>query len=105
MTAGRRDTLIAIERATTAEDEYGEEVSGWAPVATEWAAVFWGRGDERRQAASEQGQQAATFQVLANLDTLAVTIKDRINYAGLWDIQGIAPIGRGLIELTALRTQ
>jgi SPP1 family predicted phage head-tail adaptor len=106
VTAGRHDQLITIERATTTQDDYGDEVPTWAEYAREWAAVFYGRGDERRQAAMEQGQQAATFQVLANLDTLSVTLKDRITLAGFqWDIQGISPDTprRGLVELTATR--
>lgn len=106
MTAGRRNTLITIERATTAQATDGEETTVWAEFASEWAAVFYGRGDERRQAAMEQGQQPATFQVLANDKTLGVGVKDRIQADGVWDIVGIAPDTprRGEIEFTGVRT-
>ena len=106
MTAGRRDSLVEFQTYTTTQDEYGEETPSWSTVAEEWAAVFYGRGDERRQAAMEQGAQPAVFQVLANATTRAMTVKDRIVHdeAG-WDIVGIAPDTpkRGLIEFTATR--
>lgn len=105
MTAGKRDQQIVIQRATAMEDEYGGETLTWATLATEWAAVFYGRGEERRQIASEQGNQAATFQVLANDDTRSVGVKDRITHNGYsWDIVGIAPLNRGEIEFSAVRS-
>lgn len=106
MTAGRRDQLITLETATTTQDDYGEEISTWGTIGTEWAAVFYGRGDERRQAAMEQGSQAATFQMLSNPITRALTLKDRIQFGGAWDIEGIAPDmpKRGYIEITAVRS-
>lgn len=106
MTAGNRDDLITIQRATTAQDDYGEEIETWAELGQEWAAIFWGRGDERRQAAAEQGQQAAQFQCLSNTMTRGVLVKDRITFGGsTFDIVGIAPDtpGRGSIEFTTVR--
>lgn len=107
MTAGRRDQLIELQRAVADQDQYGEEVLVWATLGKEWAAVFYGRGDERRQAAAEQGTQAANFQMLANLTTLGLKIEDRIVLDGrVWDIVGISPHTpeRGLIEVTATAT-
>lgn len=106
MTAGRRDQYITIEHATASTDGYGGETLTWATLANEWAAVFYGRGDERRQAALEQGSQAVTFQCLSNTLTRAVILKDRISFGGsYYDIVGIAPEtpGRGLIEFTTVR--
>lgn len=106
MTAGRRNQLVTLSRYTATQDDYGEETQTWGPIGTEWAAVFYGRGDERRQAAAEQGQQAANFQMLSNAQTRALTIKDRIELDGVaWDILGISPDtpARGLIEATAVR--
>ena len=107
MTAGRRDQLVALQTYTATQDGAGEETQTWGTVASEWAAVFYGRGDERRQAAMKQGTQPAVFQVLSNTTTRALTTKDRIvldDYA--WDIVGVAPDWpkRGLIELTAALT-
>lgn len=111
MTSGRRDQLVELQRAGTTQDQYGEEIQAWPPdggsiLGTEWAAIFYGRGDERRQAAMEQGSQAATFQMLSNPITRALTVKDRIEYEGNWDIEGIAPDmpKRGYIEIAAVRS-
>lgn len=105
MTAGRRDTLISIERAVAVQDPYGEETLTWSQLGTEWAAVFYGRGDERRQAAMEQGTQAATFQLLANAMTRSLTLRDRIVLDEMaWDITGAVPVGRQHVEVTATRS-
>ena len=103
---GRRDQLISLERATTTQNAYGEEVPTWGPLGKEWAAIYWGRGDERRQAAMEQGSQAATFQMLSNALTRSAKVTDRIVFQGNWDITGIAPDtpARGHIEFTAVRS-
>lgn len=103
----RRDQLVTLQRFTATQDDYGEETQVWTELGKEWAAVFYGRGDERRQAAQEQGQQAANFQMLANLTTLGLKLEDRIVLDGLvWDIVGISPHTpqRGLIEVTATAT-
>ncbi|MBX7459551.1 head-tail adaptor protein [Qipengyuania huizhouensis] len=103
---GRRDQLVTLERATTVQDEYGDEIPSWSTIGQEWAAIYYGRGSERRQAAMEQGAQPANFGMLANPITLGLTVKDRINHAGAtWDIEGIAPDTprRGEIEVTAVR--
>ena len=105
MTAGRRDQLVTLERFTTTTNDYNEAIENWSPIGREWVAVYFGAGSERRQAAMEQGQQAATFQFLANARTRGLTIRDRIQHDGEWDIQGISPDtpSRGLIEITAVR--
>lgn len=106
-TIGRRDQLVTLERATAMRDGYGEDAPNWATIGQEWAAVWFGKGAERRQAAMEQGQQAATFGMLANPITEGLTLADRIVHAGsVWDIEGIAPDmpRRGEIEVTATRT-
>ncbi|MFN6934938.1 MAG: head-tail adaptor protein [Tsuneonella sp.] len=107
MTAGRRDTLLTLQRYTVTQDDYGEEQPTWADIGTEWAAIYWGRGDERRQAAMEQGTQAATFNMLSNTLTRSLTLRDRISgEAGTFDIVGVAPDTpkRGEIEFTATRS-
>lgn len=107
MPAGRRAQRITLQRYTAAQDDYGEEVQTWADLGDEWAAVFYGRGDERRQAAMEQGAQPATFQMLSNTTTRALRLRDRIVLDSVtWDITGVAPDTprRGLIEVTAVRS-
>lgn len=104
MTAGRRDSLIRLERFTATQDEYGEEVQTWAEIGTEWAAVFYGRGDERREAAREQGEKTATFLMLGNAMTRGLMVRDRIVHGGgAWDIVDISldTPRRGYVEATA----
>lgn len=103
----RRDQLITLQFFTATQDEYGEETQTWTELGKEWAAVFYGRGDERRQAAQEQGQQAANFQMLANQITLDLKIEDRVILDGaVWNIVGVSPHTpkRGLVEVTATAT-
>lgn len=101
--AGKLKNRVAIQRATTAQDEYGEEIETWADLTARWAAIFYGKGDERRQAAMEQGKQPASFVMRDDSVTRTVTIRDRLAHAGgLWDIVGISPVD-GDIEFTAVR--
>lgn len=106
MNSSGRDKLIEFERFTATENDYGEEIEAWAPAFKRWAQVWMGKGSERREAAMEQGSQAATFGLLMDSDTRAITLKDRLIYAGsVWDIEGIAPDTpqRGEMEITATR--
>lgn len=102
--AGQRDQRIAFERATVETDDHGEDVATWAEIAERWAAVNYGRGDERREGAREGGVQPATFIVLADEDTRTVGLTDRIRFrGGVWEIKGVAPRGRAEIEFSAVR--
>lgn len=106
MSRKKRGDLVTFQRATVTQDAYGEEISTWATLSQEHAQVFYGRGDERRQAAMEQGEQAATFQVPSNTNTRSVTLKDRISFDGsLWDIESKAldTPNRRKVEFTATR--
>lgn len=104
--AGKRIHRIVFERAAKGQDANGEEIDTWVEHARALAAVFFGRGDERRQAARETGTQSATFGVPSTALTRSVGYADRIAYQdGAWDITGIAPDTpkRGEIEFTAVR--
>lgn len=104
MTAGKRDSRITFQRFSSVQNEYGEEVQTWAPIGEAWAAVYYGKGDERRQAAREQGGQAASFAVLSNAVSRGIKITDRIVMgADNWDVTGISPVSRREIEFTAKR--
>ena len=103
MSAGLRDRLITIERATVTQDDYGEETEVWGSIGRAWARVFYSRGNERREAAADRSEMPITFVVLANDLTRAITAKDRVSYDNLiWNIEGIAPVTRGDIEITAV---
>ena len=106
LAAGPREHRVTLQRASSTKDEYNEDVPAWAPLGTRMAAVFMGRGAERREAAMERGRQPATFQLLGCALVRSLTLKDRVGYAGsAWDIEGIAPDTpqRGLYEITAVR--
>ena len=100
---GKFDQRIGFERATLVADEYGSEVPSWAEIAQRWAALSYGRGDERREAAREGGVQPATFIVLADEVTRTLVVTDRISFGGVWNITGIVPRGRAEIEITAVK--
>lgn len=102
--AGDRDTRIAFERLTSGQDNYGEQTESWDALGTSMAKVFYGRGDERRQAAREQANKQATFNVAQNAVTRGITETDRIKVgAVIWNITDISPIGKGEIDFTAAR--
>ena len=103
-----RDNFITLQRAIRTEDAYGEPVETWQAIGQEWAAIYYGRGDERRNAAMEQGEQPASFEMLSNTKTRSLTLRDRIIADGLvWDIRGIArdTPKRGYIAITAVADQ
>lgn len=103
MEAGTRDRLVSIERATAVQDDFGEEILTWAEVFKEWARVFYSRGNERREAAADRSEMPITFSVLANSNSRSIVATDRIVYDGLiWNIEGIAPVTRADIEITAV---
>ena len=107
MSIGRRRDKIVLQSYSATQDDYGQEVEAWSDVGEEWAEVQYGRGDERRQAAMEQGSITATFVVDDNSRTRAVTLRDRIAFVhsgGEWDIFENIPGKPGERRITATRT-
>ena len=105
MTSRKRDNLITLQRAVKTEDAYGEPIETWQAIGQEWSALYYGRGSERREAAMEQGAQPATFEVLSNIKTRGLTLRDRLIADGrVWDIRGVAfdTPKRGHIAITAV---
>lgn len=93
MKTGNRNRLIIIERAgPDIDDGYTTKPGEFAEYARAFAEVIFSTGSERREAAQEQASAAATFRVLDNPLTRAVTVKDRISFDGsTWDIQSAVP--------------
>jgi head-tail adaptor len=103
--AGQRNKLVIVQRATTAKDSYGEPIQTWAEIGRLYAAMIHGRGDERRQAAMEQGAQPATFQMLSGAITRGLRLRDRLIAEGMiWDVRGIVVDSpqRGTVEVVAV---
>ncbi len=106
--AGQRNKLVIIQRATTAKDAYGEPIETWAEIGRVMAAMIHGRGDERRQAAMEQGMQPATFQMLSASVTRGLRLRDRLIAEGvIWDVRGVVVDSpqRGTVEVVAVANQ
>lgn len=81
MKSRNRPHKIAIQRPGTPEDDGYTTIPGaWATWCMEYAAIYYGTGTEQRQAAQEQAAQAATFEVLSNSKTRAVSVGDRVCY-------------------------
>lgn len=105
MPAGRRDQRISFQRNAPIDNDHGDPLPNWLPLGEAWAAIAWGRGDERRLAASEERVQSATFTAPDSAMARGVTERDRIVHAGLpWNIVGIIPrLRTGEIDFDARR--
>lgn len=103
--AGQRDQLIVFERwSETGTNDLNEPVGAWAQLAQAWAMVRWGSSSERIEAARLGGAQQAIWTVDRVPEYVAVTITDRIRQdSTVWNITGIAPIGREAIAFTTVR--
>ena len=90
----------------TTLDDYGDEIEAWSDAFDEYAAIFYGTGTEQREAAQMQANQTATFEVLSNARTRAIsTGTTRVVYNGAaWDVRAVAEIGlNNGVKVTATR--
>lgn len=97
------DRQITIQRATSVQDGFGEEVATWSDLMTIWAEVTPTRGAEPYIADRFEAGRVNTFRVRYNQDATAILETDRISYEGeVYDIHSIQELGRreGLV-LTA----
>lgn len=89
--AGERTTVVNFQRGTAVPDDYTTEASiDWSTLVLDVdvaAKVLYGTGSERRQAAQEGAQQAATVMVNWTPTLAGVVSKDRAVFDGFdWDI-------------------
>lgn len=107
MRAGARSYPVAFIRAATSTNDYNETVEDWAnptTLATVTAQIIFGSAQEKREAAQQAAEQAATFQCLRSPALDGVTAKDRISFDGSqWGIIERAPLDRMTIRFTAMR--
>lgn len=104
--AGRRNKRIMIEARTVAEDGYGGEAETWTAYARPWVSVYYGSGAEQRDAAQQGGSQAASFEMLSNSKTRAIsTVDHRIQFdGGIWNITAKQELGANEgVRITAIR--
>jgi SPP1 family predicted phage head-tail adaptor len=104
--AGDRNRKIVFQRFTATKDGFGGQVETWTDYCTEWAAVSFGTGAERREASQKVASLPATFQVLRNSKTGDLKVEDRISFdGGLWEITSVVPsrqLNAGM-DITAVR--
>ena len=109
-----RPHKIAIQRpGPPADDGYTTIPGAWATWCMEYAAIYYGTGTEQRQAAQEQASQSASFEVLSNAKTRAVSVGDRVCYPvtdpdpakwPAWDITAHNDLGfHDGVRITAVR--
>jgi hypothetical protein len=107
---GIRETLVTIQRGTLVSNDYGETLDFSSPtlVATAYARVRFGSGEERREAAQERAVQAATFECDYNGTLAGVQLNDRLFInefpSEYWDIINKAPLGHEEIHFAAIRS-
>ena len=104
LTAHARDKRIAVEKLTAGRDGFGHPTinRSWDELARPWANIAFGSGSEQREAAQMGGAQTASFAVLQDGATLALSVRDRIRYPlsdpdpakwPVWEIQAKAELG------------
>lgn len=100
----RRNKRILFEERVGGMDGFGHRTvdAEWRETAARSANILFGAGSEQREAAQQGGSQTATFLVLADSDTRAVSVRDRIRYplsdpdprkTPAWEISAIEEIG------------
>jgi SPP1 family predicted phage head-tail adaptor len=103
MPAGKLDQRITIERHTTTQNEYGEEIESWVTYTTVWASKQ-DVSDRERIAASEVSAEITTrFVVRYSTKAASITPKDRIVFNDVnYNIFGVKEISRRKgLEITA----
>lgn len=104
--AGLRESLITIQRGVLTENDYGSDIDWTSPttVATAYARIRYGTGQERREAAQERAVQSASFECDWNATLASVQAADRISFESeAWDIVSKAPLGHEEIHFAAVR--
>lgn len=106
MRAGTLRERIAIERAVTGADGYGNTVTGWTVHLSVWADFRETVGRERLAAGRAEAASTATVRIRSSDATRALTAADRIVARGVtWQIRGIVPVGndRAMIDILCER--
>ena len=80
MRAGDMDRRVTLQRFTTTQDEYGEEIQTWTDLATVFAEVRQQGGQEYLAAATTLAERRVVF-FLRWFPGL--TVEDRVSYDGL----------------------
>lgn len=103
--AAKRDRLIRFALPVRQENAAGEPVeANLADAGSAWAAVSYGKAQERREAGIEGNDLPATFITLQSAVTRAIGPGYLILFEDFrWDITSAAPFERHEMEFTAVR--
>jgi len=107
LAAGRLDRKIAIERFGAVEDEHGDRVESWAPLANVSAEVVPAPGGERYSSSENAATALTRFTIRWSTTVADVNPKDRIGYGGrFYNIKSAIELGRrvGIEILAAVET-
>lgn len=101
---GERPHYVRIQRKTVTTDDYGGETATWHDHAAGYAAVRYGPGQERREAAQENASVAATFEFDWNPTVASTRPTDRLYcFDTVWDVASAVTIGANSeVHITAL---
>lgn len=102
--SGKRSHKVIVQRAIVSTDNYGGETKTWHELATGWASVLYGNGQERREAAQNNANVAATFNFNWNPTIAATKPTDRLYcFDTVWDVASAVVIGANdEVHITAL---
>lgn len=90
--AGDLDRRIELQEPTTAQSGTGAPVTSWSTAATVWAGIRPASAREFIGGAAELSEQRTVFRIRFRRDVVTTW---RIAYgAQLWEIVGVAEIGR-----------
>lgn len=101
---GRRPHLVVVQAAIVDADGYGGGEKTWHQLTTGWARVRYGGSQERRTAAQEAAQVAATFE-FDYTPTLAAVLPEHrlLAFDTAWNVAGAVVIGGNReVHITAL---
>lgn len=103
MRAGDLDRRITIRRNTPTTDDFGQEVPGWADLATVWASKQDVRDSERFTAAATGASLTTRFQIRWSSALADLSPEDQLVCEGrTYSISAVKEIGRRVgLEITA----
>lgn len=95
MLAGPLDRRIVLQRATTAQDETGQEIETWSTLATVWGSRRRASARETLAAAEVAAAVTDVFEIRYDSAWSDLNPKDRLSEGGkTYNIIEVAEIGR-----------
>lgn len=95
MRGGDLDRRIQIMEKTVIQDDFGEEIATWSPIATVYAEKLENNGQERFSTAQFVGKRVCSFQFRWSSAVKGTTTLHRIVFDEVeFDIVAVKEIGR-----------